>query len=566
MNQGKLFQAPSPNVPNILKNSMSNQGLRSSSSVLTGSTKGATYLILLQIGSRALTFLVNQVLLRFLSPELLGISAQLELYSITVLFFARESLRVALQRQDDTSGAVPVQETDPSAIENVPHAKKQSRQLQEVVNVSYVAIGLGLPLAFVFAALYMRNADTLVLETPAIHQTLNLYILATSLELLSEPCFAVTQQQMLYGVRASAETLATFARCLLTCGIAAWASRRNAELGALPFAIGQISYALVLNAVYLARTESFSARSPYSILIRPILPSAPSLLWDRFSLPRLNLAFNIYAQSVFKHILTAGDSLLVAAFTSLQSQGAYALASNYGGLVARMVFQPIEESSRSLFGRLLPHTISPPVHSNRTGAALESNHLKQATTYLRNLLHFYSLLSVVIATIGPSFSPLLLRFIAGSRWSDSDAPSVLAAYCYYIPLLAINGILEAFVSAAATPAQLRVQSAWMVTFSAMFAATGFLVLKVWDQGARGLVLANAVNMTCRIIWSWHFVSDYLRLRGVAIDRVELQPTIGTISFAFGTAMFLKRVELSFSESIWHLLGGITSAGCFGLAT
>ncbi|KAI4139309.1 MAG: hypothetical protein L6R39_006356, partial [Caloplaca ligustica] len=464
----------------ILLAQVADQNPPTSSSILTKSTKGASYLILVQIASRALTFVVNQTLLRFLSPELLGISAQLELYSISVLFFARESLRVALQRQNDEDPAEPTQAENIKPRKSNPPYNKQNRKIQEVVNISYIAIALGLPLALMFAALYIRNADQLVLETPAINASVKLYGLATILELLSEPCFAVGQQQMLFGTRALAETLATFTRCLLTCGTAAWASETEAALGALPFAVGQCGYAVVLNIVYLTRLRPSTSGASYSLLIRPIQPPPASLLWDRFSLPRLNVAFNIYAQSVFKHILTTGDSLLIAALTSLESQGAYALASNYGGLVARMVFQPIEESSRSLFGRLLHQPSSHTDSSDGAAVATEPDRkeqVDQAAAYLRILLHIYSLFSVTVVAIGPSFAPLLLRFLAGSRWSDSDASSVLAACCYYIPLLAVNGILEAFVSAAASPAELRAQSAWMVAFSAAFAATGFLVLK-----------------------------------------------------------------------------------------
>ncbi|KAK5275762.1 Oligosaccharide translocation protein rft1, partial [Cryomyces antarcticus] len=101
-----------------------------SNSILSASAKGATLLILLQVSSRALTFAINQVLLRFLSPELLGLSVQLELYSISVLYFARESLRVALQRQ--------------------------SHGVQTVVNLSYLAVGLGVPLSGVLAWTWMR--------------------------------------------------------------------------------------------------------------------------------------------------------------------------------------------------------------------------------------------------------------------------------------------------------------------------------------------------------------------------------------------------------------------------
>ncbi|KAI4091926.1 MAG: hypothetical protein LQ344_003744 [Seirophora lacunosa] len=542
--------------------------LPTSSSLLARSTKGATYLILLQIGSRALTFLVNQILLRFLPPELLGISTQLELYSISVLFFARESLRVALQRQDDDDAAEPTRAEGLDPSKSHPTVKKQDRRIQEVVNLSYLAIGLGLPLAFLFAALYIRNADPLVLETPAIRASVNLYIFATVLELLSEPCFAIGQQQLLYGTRASAETLATFSRCVLTCATAVWANKTDTSLGALPFAIGQVGYAAVLNIVYLACIGPFGSGASFSIFVRPINPPSALLLWDRFPFARLTLAFNIYAQSIFKHVLTTGDSLLVAAFTSLQSQGAYTLASNYGGLVARMVFQPIEESSRSLFGRLLHQTAPSSKSSDTVKVAARPEKLKQmdqAAAYLLTLLRIYSLISMAVVALGPSFSPLLLHFVAGSRWSDSDAPAVLAAYCYYIPLLAVNGILEAFVSAAANPAQLRAQSVWMVAFSAAFAATGVLVLKVWDQGAQGLVLANAVNMTCRIFWSSLFVSDHLRLHGAPLRYWDALPSVGTMICGFGTSWYLNGIENTFFESPWHALHGIVAAAGFGMA-
>ncbi|KAL8852763.1 MAG: hypothetical protein Q9221_002393 [Calogaya cf. arnoldii] len=533
-------------------------------SLLAQSSKGATYLILLQVGSRALTFVVNQILLRFLSPGLLGISTQLELYSISVLFFARESLRVALQRQESTSVSLEAKNIK-SNHDEFP-STTQNYQAQEVVNLSYLAIVLGLPLATIFASLYIRNADHVVLGTPAIQPSLYLYCLATVLELLSEPCFAIAQQQMLYGVRASAETLATFTRCLVTCGMVIWASKANAALGALPFAVGQMGYAIVLNLVYLSRLDIFNAAKAYSLLVKPIVPSSSALLLDRFSLPRLNLAFTIYAQSIFKHLLTSGDSFLIAAFTSLESQGAYTLAANYGGLVARMVFQPIEETSRSLFGRLVHQPASFTDNTRAQSATATRQQVDQAATYLRFVLRFYVLICTLAVAIGPSFSPLLLRIIAGSRWSDSEAPSVLAAYCYYIPLLAVNGILEAFVSAAATPEELRVQSAWMIAFSAAFVGTGFLLLDVWDQGAQGLVVANAVNMLCRIAWSWHFVEGHLRRQGAELHFAAMLPSVGTMVYACGTAWYLTRVELVLGGSLWKLGQGVAAAGGCGLVT
>ena len=105
----------------------------SGDSTVAASAKGATFLILLQIASRALTFALNQVLLRFLSPGLLGAAVQLELFVISVHHFARESLRVACQRQTDAGG------------------------IQAAVNLSYLGILGGLPIVLILARGYLST-------------------------------------------------------------------------------------------------------------------------------------------------------------------------------------------------------------------------------------------------------------------------------------------------------------------------------------------------------------------------------------------------------------------------
>ena len=533
---------------------------RNSNALLARSAQGATFLIFLQVLSRALTFVVNQVLLRYLSPEVLGISTQLELFSISVLYFARDSIRVALQRQQ-TSDEPPRMDEGGGGGGRKTSVKVReiyapTRRTQEVVNLSYVAVGLGLPLTYIFAKLYIRSASPQVLQMPYLQESLSTYALATALELINEPSFAVAQQQMLYGTRAAAETLATSVRCLVTCGTAIWASRMSFSFGAFPFALGQLSYAIVINVVYWLKISTLRYKTGFSIFPKS-LPRHPQYFLSRFSIPLLILALNLYAQSLFKHLLTTGDSLLMAALTSLSSQGAYALASNYGSLLARILFQPLEESSRSLFGRLLPPQSV--THTLQTRANL--NH---ATSYLSTLLHFYALVSLVSTALGPTLAPLLLHTVAGARWTNTPAPAVLAAYCYYIPLLALNGILEAFVSAAATPAQLRRQSAWMLAFSAAFATTGILLLKVWDLGARGLVLANAVNMALRIWWSWRFVQTYLSNEGVVFRMRDMAPASGSVVAAAAAAWGSRMVARQFDGDWMDLVLWASVAAGYGI--
>lgn len=558
--------------------SVKTSDLYTSSSLLAKSTNGATLLVLLRIVSRLTTFALNQVLLRFLAPEVLGISTQLELFATSVLTFSSESLRVALQRQGhDEAPEQDSKEKEASgdgAMNGGPldDTNSYGRWAQETVNLSYIAIAIGVPLAYALATLYLSTADPAALNAPFFNEALHGYIIATILELLNEPCFSIAQQQMLYATRASAEASATMIKCIVTCGLAIWASRSKTELGVLPFAIGQLAYALVLNAKYLSTVITLAFESDFSILLRA-LPANPKLYFSRFSKPLVNLSANLYGQSVIKQLLTNGDSYLIASFTSLSAQGAYALAANYGGLIARILFQPIEESSRSYFARLLASeteasTKTEGINNERkiTTRPTISSAPAQACQYTTTLLRAYLLFSVLIASVGPTFGPLALRTIAGARWTHTEAPSVLSAYCYYIPLLAINGILEAFVSATASPSQLRSQSIFMFGFSASFVVSGYCVLKVLRWGARGLVLASSVSMVLRILYSSRFVQGYLAKRGSRLKFRELLP--GTVTMAGGllSAIALNQVERSFDGGWMDLLKWASVAGGYGAIT
>lgn len=507
-------------------------------SVASKSALGAAFLVLNQIGSRALTFIVNQLLFRYLTPGIYGVAAQLELFSVSILYFSRESLRVALQRQrsDDDPQEVDKEKANGNVQNSggVVTSYGPTQKMQEAVNVSHIAIGIGLPLTMIFSWLYIRRADAAVLQTRHIHRSLHIYALATVLELLNEPSYAVAQQRMLYGTRASAEFLGSFTRCMVTCALAIYASKTKSDLGVLPFAIGQLSYAIMLNIVYLSKVLPICAQNAVSLLNKKFARSDRYFL-SRFSRPLVTIAATFYGQSIFKQFQTSGDGYLIATLATLPSQGAYALATNYGGLLARVLFQPIEESSRSRFGRLLP---SQPKSGSKIKPT-ETKSIAQAKAHLSTFLHLYLLLTLLAITLGPPLSPPLLRTVAGARWSTTEAPAVLASYCYLIGLLAINGILEAFVTAVATPTQVGRQNLWMAGFSVAFAGTGFLVLRVLEMGARGLVVTNAVVMGLRIWWSWCFVQEYLRGVGDRwLDVWEMVPTVGSLAVGCATRWVL----------------------------
>ncbi|KAH8434734.1 Oligosaccharide translocation protein rft1 [Aspergillus melleus] len=474
--------------------------------ILASSATGTTLLIAVQVASKLFTFVSNQLILRNLHPETLGIAAQLELYSISILYFSRESVRIAIQRQPlrcaGHAGAVSEEGGGHTQIDKASEVTDvQLVASQSVVNMSYLSLGLGIPLAVVSALSYIQVAPQDVSRAEFYRLSVLITTLASVIELCSEPFFAVVQQHMLYKKRAVVEMTASFAKSAAVCGSVVWAAQAGRNIGILPFALGHLCYAITLTCGYAVSLLSSATQWSFSLL--PKLINArdnSSYIVGRFPRRLVSLCAAIFLQSVLKHLLTQGDSMMLAAMASLQDQGIYSLASNYGGLIARIVFQPIEESSRALFSSLL-----------NSGKSRERspNTLGTARAHLINILRVYGLFSALVVPLGPYMVPRALHILGGRKWASSEVNSLLALYCYYIPFLAFNGIMEAFVSSAASASDLRRQARWMGIFSACLALAAYLLLIIGDLGARGLVWANIFNMGIRITWSLLFIRSYL---------------------------------------------------------
>jgi oligosaccharide translocation protein RFT1 len=209
--------------------------------LLASSATGTSFLIMIQLASRIFTFASNQLILRTLSPVVLGIAAQLELFQVSILYFSRESIRMAIQRQPISS---PSDQTDDATIET------QSVASQAVVNVSYLSLVLGVPASLVFTMLYQRLVPEEASTTAFFTYSVMITGAASLLELSIEPFFAVVQQHMLYEKRAAVEMPAAFLRSAITSSVFIYASRVNYHLGVLPFALGHLGYSLALICGY----------------------------------------------------------------------------------------------------------------------------------------------------------------------------------------------------------------------------------------------------------------------------------------------------------------------------
>jgi len=196
---------------------------------IASSASGAVYLILLQLGSRLVTFSLNQILLRLASPKVFGTAAiQLEFVLNTILFLSREGVRGAMLRQ------------------KFPDAPQDRNKLY---NTSWIPFFVGLPLSLSCCSLYLRLADRSVSTQPHFQTVVALYGIAAIIELASEPLFLLSQLRLDFRKRVAVEGIAVVTRSLVTL-LSIWYGGEERVL--IAFAMGQLAYASTLVIRYVA--------------------------------------------------------------------------------------------------------------------------------------------------------------------------------------------------------------------------------------------------------------------------------------------------------------------------
>ncbi|KAH9979915.1 Rft protein-domain-containing protein [Lactifluus volemus] len=471
-----------------------------SPNLLATSLTSISSLVALQLSSRALV--------RLATPQTFGTATvQFELLLSTTLFLSREGVRTALLRQ--RKGVTP----------------------DLVRNISLLPTYVGFPA---------------VRTQPYFHHSVSIYALAAAIELAAEPLYIRAQNELRVDVRVRAEGLAVLFKTLVTfCGLAF----ASPEWALMAFAAGQAAYALATFAVFW----NFGGRSTRYVLRGIIRDDDHPKKVTYFDGELLQLSGAMTAQSVVKHFLTEGDKLLVSRLSPLEDQGGYAIASNYGSLVARIVFQPIEESSRIFFSK------------ERQQA------LKTAVHLLSTILLLFTHFLLLLVTFGPPYLPLATAFVLPPRYRQTSASSILSAYRFYLPTMAFNGVLEAFFASVCTPADLQDQSRMMAGASVSLVVAAFGGSRLLGMGDTALVWANTMSMAVRALYCWRFVRRYCAARGPStlIGWNELLPPMGVV-VAFVAAAVCTRwsaaayadVKLSVLAQRGHVaVGGVCLVGC-----
>lgn len=514
---------------------------RSDADLLNKSTTGASFLMLTQLFTKMLTFLLNQLLIRLISPRVFGISAYLEFIVSMVLFFSREGERLSIQRTRDISSENDngtKRRTD-KYVEGTPVGT-----LQSIINFGYIPLVVGGPLSIAILVwqYHSLNFQESLLTLPYYRVTVLLVWLLMMLELVAEPLYAISQFQLNFRKRSKYESVGVFGRCIITFAVIAIVQRTsrasNLEydgLAVVAFAAGQFGYSLLIFFQYqlsFARENQIKLpEEQNSLLIRKISTQLEDSYYY-FDTKIFAIWRSLFILMIFKHFLTEGDKLLINYLCTVEQQGTYAVVCNYGSIIARLVFQPIEESLRLLFTRML--------------STKSKENIRKSYDIMQYLGIFYLNLSLLIGIAGYSNAAYFLLILLGGKapkWANTGIFDIFPQYIVYIPFLAFNGILEAFFNSVADGSDIRRFSIFMSFLTIIVLCSLYAFITHFELGLSGLILANALNMALRIGYCSIYIKSFYSKNGLEIAYTNVLKRIGGSLVMFIIVAYCQYVTL-----------------------
>jgi oligosaccharide translocation protein RFT1 len=279
----------------------------------------------------------------------------------------------------------------------------------------------------------------------------------------------------------------------------------------------------------------------------------------------LKITLSFLKQSIFKFFLTEGEKFVLFYFGTMSNQGVYDLVANLGSVVARTVFQSVEEIGLTTWSKELG------TNTEKGSKAIPTSVIQDSGRMLELLLKFCITLGSVFVFFGPAYTRTLLLTLYGDKWTSTEAPTVLSVYCIYVLFMAVNGVTEAFVHAASNREQLDRANYWMPVFSVLYLIFSYLGLSVFHYGTVSLVAANCLNMALRILYSTRFIESYFTQHnrkepGKKIDLWKNSIPSWSVCLVFISTFIITNITgVWFGDSVVHRIIHITiGATCLGV--
>jgi len=482
-----------------------------------------------QLLTRIVTFIFNAATTRCVDAPTYGIGQlSLPMLNQVALFLPKEGLRRAAQRRTEAKDGTKDDHDDDD---------------QSALNLMWLAEGITVVTAFALGCVWLANPPQKVATIPAsgglssaaaYRLSIIMVTVGCCIKGIGEPVLIHCQQRGELSVRSQAEGIGLVAK---TAGVVVSLMVIRMH-GLLAFAVGQVCLDVVWVAYLLMAAHTLEKKGDGTTLMGVVTKLLPSRLKQPVKVPteggrgRLRRLRALLARfrgflgmwltpahqrfaceysllALQKLLLTEGQNLILMKFFPEEDWGVSVLVQNFASIILRVLFSPIEETATAAFSFMQR---SQQADSGDSGEAKPAGPGDETMALLRVLIFMEGSIGWFGAVMGPPFCYSVVFILNGREWAMSAAPRVMQSYCVLLFLMALNGILEAFMYACATPRWLQ-RCQWVnVAISLSFVLLAVL-LKDVGEGGLGLVYASWANMAMRILLVLFYVA-MMRHRGV----------------------------------------------------
>lgn len=503
--------------------------------VLQSSLQSASFSIVFQIFCRCVTFAINAFIVRTVGRDVLGImNVRLLLLESTLLFLSKEAInRAALS----------------STTQH--HSKCSWAQL---INQMWLTVpictALSIPCLYIWLNLLspVENHLWTQYKFGCLAMTISCI-----LELCAEAPLFIAQVFCFVKLKVVLDTLHIFVRSVVFIGIVL----KNPDIAIYAFGIAQLASIFAIVVGYYAyfytyiskkdddpsrKTSEDEPHKEHTLADKFPLQSVAELLpgvlrnKDKPFNPELQtLTLSFVKQGVLKQILTEGEKYVmsVSPVLTFSEQATYDVVNNLGSLAARFIFRPIEDSSYFYFTQTIARDID----------LKKQNKIKvlEAAEVLKTVCKTVSSVGLLVLVFGQFYSGICLLFYGGADFVAGGLPETLLRWhCLSILFLAVNGITEGYMFATNTSKDIDTYNYYMAVFSIMFLVLSYAFTNVF--GPVGLILANCLNMLCRISYSTYFIHNKYK-------DININPLEGIIpGKTFAVALISSTIILTFAKN------------------
>ncbi|KAH7642549.1 man(5)GlcNAc(2)-PP-dolichol translocation protein RFT1 [Dermatophagoides farinae] len=479
-------------------------------SKLKTTTISTAYNIVLQIGLRIFSFIINAFILRFITKETLGIiNVRLLLLYTTIQFTTREPFRRTCAPNNS------VDDDD----HNVSKSMNQ-KAWSKVVNITFLSIPLsfitGLTFSIIWYKVFERPEHLLSEYQWAI---MSIYV-SVIIESMAETFFIYGQRYDYIRLKVIVEGIFQTVRCSLLA-IFVYISPEHSVFG---FAIAQLVASTIYSLTYYIYFL-LKMKIPMTTFLPRFLREKNdedyNMKTDELSLLKTSLTF--FYNSLLKQFLTEGERYIMTMFSviSFAEQGVYDVINNLGSLPARIIFQQIEENGYILFSSLIKRDLD---------ASQQTTKIVKSLSICSNLTKLMTIIGLTLFTYGYHGAMIVLSVYGGSNFLHGTygtlAIRLFQWHCIYIIFIAINGILESYSFAVMNTGQLNRFNVKLMITSIIFTAISLIITSY--VGSIGFIMANCLNMMTRIIISLLFIGNVYPNYSLWIFIRQTRPNIHTM--------------------------------------